>query len=836
MSLFIAEILPRGPELRQRRAGTLKDLKPLKRGNLAAAENRVVDCGEMLRLIDRYVLREIIPYMFLALVLLTAIIFIHQASRFSELLVVASRSGLPMEGLWRVMSALVPGILVFTVPIALLMGILVGQGRLSGDGEIVALGAGGVSRFHILRPVVALALVATLVMLYLTFNLLPRAVHDLKDLKVNQATLFHGLTTQIKPRVFEESIPKMVLYVGDIDRSRDEWRDIFIVDLGESPDQIKIFSAAGGALRQGSASEMPELRLYHGSMHQVSSRGNPEKRKHQNPENYTFSAFQETTLGLRVSDNGREGESGERQEQVSVSELTWSDLAAGPPVGTAHLPWLVEVHKRLSYPAACLVFALLGVGFGATGVRTGRSFGLLLGLAITIGYYLLALAGEHAAASEKVPVWLGVWLANMVLAAFGVAVILAQRKPGSDALSLIRKLQHLRQSNTEEADESDQLQADRGERPRGRRIGAGLPQLIDRLVVSDLVRFFLFVLTGFSSLFIIVTLFQLLDQITRNKIEWVVVANYLFFLMPMVLNYMTPLAVLVAVIVTFGLLDKSSQVVALKASGQSIYRMAAPVVLISVLLSGVIFLNQDYVLPFTNRRQDNLRHLILRGKEPPQTFYQTDHKWIFGGESRIYNYAHFDPTTNMFARLTVLELSREPFGIKGRLFAHRAYWDATHQTWLLENGWERRFEGDHVDYSSFEERAVQLPEKPEYFKKDSRESSMMTLSELRRQIADLSRAGFDVLDLKVALYSKVAFPLACLIMVVVGLPFSLSVGKRGALYGVAVALGIGLFYWGLLGLFEQMGRYEMLPPLLAGWGPNLMFGAGGLYLFLTSRT
>lgn len=791
----------------------------------------------MFRLIDRYLLREIIPYLLLALALLTAVIFIHQASRFSELLVVASRSGLPMEGLWRVLSALVPGILVFTVPIALLIGILVGQGRLSGDSEIVALGAGGVSRIQILRPVVALALVVTLVMLYLTFNVLPRAVHDLKDLKVNQAALFHGLTTQIKPRVFEESIPKMVLYVGDIDRSRDEWRDIFIVDLGESPDQMKIFSAAGGVLRQGNGSEMPELRLYHGSMHQVNLRGgNTEKRKQQAPQNYTFSSFQETTLGLKLSDEGREAEAAEREERVSVSELTWSDLAAGPPAGASHRQWLVEVHKRLSYPAACLVFALLGVGFGATGVRTGRSFGLLLGLAITVGYYLLALAGEHAAASGKAPVWIGVWLANITLAAFGIVVILAQRKPGSDALSLIRRLQHLRPPKAEEADEADQLQADRAERPaRGRKTG-GLPQLIDRLVVSDLVRFFLFVLTGFSSLFIIVTLFQLLDQITRNKIEWFVVANYLFFLMPMVLNYMTPLAVLVAVIVTFGLLDKSSQVVALKASGQSIYRMSIPVVLISVLLSAVVFLNQDYVLPFTNRRQDNLRHLILRGEEPPQTFYQTDHKWIFGGESRIYNYAHFDPISNVFARLTVLELSREPFAIKSRLFAHRASWDAARRTWLLENGWERRFEGDHVDYAPFEERTAQLPERPEYFKKDSRESSMMTLAELRQQIADLSRSGFDVLDLKVALYSKVAFPLACLIMVVVGLPFSLSMGKRGALYGVALALGIGLSYWGLLGLFEQMGRYEMLPPLLAGWGPNLMFGAGGLYLFLTSRT
>ncbi|HSE97508.1 MAG TPA: LptF/LptG family permease, partial [Blastocatellia bacterium] len=127
----------------------------------------------MLRLIDRYLIREILPYVLLGLLLLTAIIFAQNASRFSELLVVASRNGLPMQALGRLMVALVPGILVFTLPISLLVGTLVGLGRLSGDSEIVALGASGISRFRMLRPVVALAFLISCVMVYITFFLLP---------------------------------------------------------------------------------------------------------------------------------------------------------------------------------------------------------------------------------------------------------------------------------------------------------------------------------------------------------------------------------------------------------------------------------------------------------------------------------------------------------------------------------------------------------------------------------------------------------------------------------------------------------------------------------------
>jgi LPS export ABC transporter permease LptG len=851
----------------------------------------------MFRLIDRYLIREIVPYLLLGLLLLTAIIFAHEASRFSELLVVASRNGLPMETLWRIMGALIPGILVFTLPISLLIGTLVGLGRLSGDSEIVALGAGGVSRLRMLKPVVALALIISAMMVYITFNLLPRSIHQLASLKANRSLIFQGLSTEIKPRIFEESIPQKVIFIEDIDRAKNLWHNIFLVDLGDEQTDMKIVTASSGSLRQGERSEMPELHLQQGVAHQTStttpqdhdqqaSNGQRnqredesrdaragsqtqaaqqadspsqerERRRNRNQQNYTAIRFDDMTFGIEVSNENKADATGIDQEPSQVEEMEWGKLINHSPPESEALEWRAEIHKRIALPTACLVFALLGVGFGISNVRTGRSFGLLLGLAITILYYLLALSGQHSAVSGKLPVWLGIWQANIILAALGVAVILLQRRPGSDPMSVLRNLRHILPSRGQDDDGENDREAvkvagkdmrPRNSAPARPRTTGQLqpvsaqrmfhrPALLDRLVLADLARFFVYILGGFSSLFIIITLFQLLDHITRNHINWSVVLNYLVFLLPMIINYVTPLAALVAVMITFGILQKTSQVVALKASGLSIYRLAAPVLLASILLSVFVFVNQDYILPFTNRRQNNLRYLIRKGQEPPQTFYQTTNQWIFGIDSRIFNYAYFDISNNTFAGLSVLDLSREPFGIKRRIYARRAWWDEAQQQWMLERGWERRFEGERpVAYEAFDRRYVSLVEGPDYFKKDSRGSSSMTLGELRTKIADLSRSGFDVLDLKIALQSKIAFPLACLVMVIVALPFSFSVGKRGALYGVAIGMAIGLTYWGLLSLFEQMGRYEMLPPVLAAWGPNILFGAGGLYLFLTSRT
>jgi LPS export ABC transporter permease LptG len=837
----------------------------------------------MIRLIDRYLIREILPYFLLALLLLTAIIFAHEASRFSELLVVSSRSGLPMQAIGKIMAALVPGIAVFTIPVSLLVGTLVGLGRLSGDSEIIALGAGGLSRLRILRPILALALLIASVMLYVTFDVLPRSISNLNNIKSNHALVFQGITTQIKPRVFEESIPKKVIYIEDIDRTTNLWHNIFIVDTSDAQSGMKIFTAKTGAFRQTEAvagkNPMPELLLQQVALHQTSAtksasanpaqetmneeeaserqaeqEGTPslnrERKGQKFQQKYTSGRFDTMTLGVDVSEEKKDEVASERSQERDVDEMEWSELIGYTPPPGEYREWRTQIHKRLAYPAACLVFALLGVGFGISHVRTGRSFGLLLGLAITITYYLLALSGEHSAISGKLPVWLGVWMANLVLLALGVCILFIQRQPGADALSILSSLRHLLPAQKNQTTPSPGAADAPPARPTNatgtvtkpgvavrKILAARWPQLVDRLVIGDLLRFFFYIVSGFSTLFMIITLFQLLNSIAKHNIDWLVVANYLFFLLPLIANYTTPLAALVAVMITFGVLQKTSQVVALKASGLSIFRLAAPAVVISLFLAGLVFFNQDYIMPFTNPRQNNLRLLIRSGQEPAQTFYQTTNQWICGQDSRIFNYAYFNPTNNTFADLNVIDLSKEPFGIKRRLYASRAVWNAEERTWLLKEGWERKFEGDKLlTYEAFKERSVALAEQPDYFRRDFRGSQSMTFTELRQKIRDLSRAGFDVLDLKIALQSKIAFPMTCLIMVLVGLPFSFSVGKRGALYGVAIGIAIGLAYWGAIGLFEQMGRYDILPPVLAAWGPNLLFGTGGIYLFLTSRT
>jgi LPS export ABC transporter permease LptG/LPS export ABC transporter permease LptF len=727
--------------------------------------------------------------------------------------------------------SVVPGILVYTIPISLLLGTLMGLGRLSADSEITAMRASGIGRLRLLVPLLAAGVVASSVMLYLTFELVPRSQQALSELKESRGALaFHGISTQVKPRVFEESIPGQVLYIQDIDRRTGEWRNIFIAaERGRNdesgPGEPIVYTARAGRMTMPERGQLPELHLQDAQSHKAQ---NVQRRKQ---FQYDIDRSDALAITFEPSSDAKIPVSG--PSLPSVEEMRFAALASYTPPDEQRVDYEVELHKRFAIPAACLVFALIGLAFGVSNQRTGRSYGLLVGLLFTATYYLLLLGGEQSARQGAVPSWVGVWGPDVLFTALGFAAIAVRNTKARLTIPVPR----LRLPRRGEAARVHHGESPAGGAGWGASLWLGFPRIVDRLIVKDLARQFLFVTVGMTVVFLVFTLFELVGAIVENRIPATVVLGYIAYLSPQVVNYMVPLAVLVAVMVTFGVMASGSQIVALKASGQSIYRLALPVFVIAALIAGGLFLLENYVLPTSNRQQEDLRQQIKSGQEPARTVYQTDRQWFSGKGSRIFNFRSYDRARKEFASLNVFDLDPETYEITRRIYATRATWDGDRQKWILEFGWELTFAGGRIlSNEPFRAQEFAIAEGPDYFERTATDADNLNYQQLGRQIAELSESGFDVLDLRLQLQQKIAFPVTCLVMALVGLPFAFSVGKRGALYGVAVGLAIGLVFWGALGLFSQMGRYEILPPIFAAWGPNLLFGAAGAYLFLKTRT
>ena len=314
------------------------------------------------------------------------------------------------------------------------------------------------------------------------------------------------------------------------------------------------------------------------------------------------------------------------------------------------------------------------------------------------------------------------------------------------------------------------------------------------------------------------------------------VGKYLLNLIPFLLYNLLPLSVLLAVLMTFGLMQKSNEITAMKATGISVYRMAMPVLCIAMLLAAGLFFFDQFYLPQANKRQDALRNQI-KGKAA-QTYLRPERKWIFGQQSTMYYYEFFDSDQNRFGSIQAFEFDPHTFEVTRRIYGTHAHWSDPLGRWVFEQGWERSFRGSAIqDYRTFDVATFpELHEPPPYFKKEVKQSSEMNSRELRNYIDELQQSGFEVVRLRVQLQKKFAFPLITFVMAVLAIPFALRTGQRGALAGVAAAIGIGVVYWIASGLFEAMGNTSQLPPFLAAWSPDLVFALAGGYFVLKVPT
>ncbi|HYU46206.1 MAG TPA: LptF/LptG family permease [Terriglobales bacterium] len=781
-----------------------------------------------MRILTRYILGEVVSHALIGAAVFTFVLFTRDLGRILEIVV---RNSAPLPSVAEIFFFTVPVALTYTIPMGVLVGILIGLSRLAADSEITAMRASGIGVWRFLRVVSRFVVVAWLLALGNSVYLAPRSLAALGQLqnrlKGAQASF------EVQPRVFYESFPKIVLYVQDVKAASGAalWKGVFLADLSD-PLSPRISLAREGLLVSQGPDTL-DLHLTNGSTHEADPK---------NPDRYQISTFQTSDIPIQVP----AAQSTQGQEPVSMGEMRVGDLRyaarTGDPVTRR---WMsIEFHRRLALPTACIVLALVGIPLGLSSKRGGKSSGFVLTILLVFLYYSISLIGVSLARQGRVSPAAGIWLADAAFLIGGVFLLWRSERRPIEISSLrswfklpLPRFEAGSQSalNGGSASAADrETAADRLSR-RWRLLR--FPTILDDYVLRDFAVYLTMIAGTFVMLLLVFTLFELFGDILRNGVSALIVGEYLLNVTPYFLYFpIAPLSMLLAVLVTFGLLQRSNEITAIKATGISLYRIIVPVLIAASLLAGVLFLSDQLYLPYTNKRQDALRNRI-KGK-PAQTYLRPDRKWIFGRHSDIYYYQFFDPDRNVFGGISVYRFDPHTFQITSRISAERAHWSDLMGRWVYEQGWERSLSGSAIqNYRRFDVATFpELTEAPAYFKKEIKQSSEMSYDELRGYIHDLEQSGFDVVRLRVQLQKKVAYPLITLVMAFLAIPFALSAGKRGALAGVATAIGIGVVYWTISGLFEAMGNLSQLPPAVAAWSPDIVFGFIGGYLILRMPT
>jgi lipopolysaccharide export system permease protein len=356
------------------------------------------------RLLWRYMFADILMHALLGLFAITLLLVVTNLLRFMEDLAAA---GVGLSGLSQLVIAILPAYASYALPTALLFGILLSFGRMSADGEIVAMRASGISASRLLPPAIALGVLAAIGATYLLFEVQPHAAARIRSLLRE----FAGSATVIEPGRFLEFGDRM-LFVHDVGDPKCPLEGVLI---GSSPEGARSFYAAAhcGTVDNNADSHTLAFVLHDGSIH----------FRDPDPTRYRRIRFGTMKTAIDISDyTDPKPIAGTLtfEQLIAVSRLPKDDPELRRLNGRYGNSVRCQIQRRLAFPLASLLLAVIAVPLGIRPMRSGRSAGALTAIAVMALYWLMFSLGDMAASRGVVPAWLGMWTPNAVALVIGV--------------------------------------------------------------------------------------------------------------------------------------------------------------------------------------------------------------------------------------------------------------------------------------------------------------------------------------------------------------------------------------------------------------------------------
>jgi len=673
-----------------------------------------------------------------------------------------------------------------TLPFAVLVGSLVGLGRLSADRELLALETSGFSARQLARPGLLFAVAATVVSVALTVVVAPASQRSVRDKMIELSEEKPGLALRegaatslggwrIEARQVEDEgarLAGILLYMPSVDETLFAQRGT--VHTGK--DGTKRLVLEDGLVLSNGESRASLLRF----------------------------AQMETALPPI-----------EEQDDVPVDPV--ATLAPGPLLEEARRSddpaaarWaLVEAHRRVALGAAALPFGLLAMGLALGRRDLSRSGGTVMGLAGAITYYALFQFAEGMLRNENAPVGLVVWIPNTVL------IVVA-------SVLLYRAGRH-----TSESDRS------KGSTSVGVLTRAGLVRdklrmkryALPRYVSAQFVRMVAAAIVGLVFAYLVIDVFDNLKWFNQYGSTVDEIARYYGARLPVLIGRVVPMALLIAVALTISLLGANGELLGMRACGIPVFRVLAPVWLLCGLAVPAYHLLANEVVPRATAEASLIKKRDIKNQDvgPAQ---QRERVWYRVGP-RIYEMERLDLFRGRASDVTLYDLG--PDGLpRRRTDAERARNISSRGLWSLEDARTVELtDGNRL------QRPQSVPRLAEFGEETPSEieTAHMTPGDLREALSDPDLEPREISAYRTDLQMKIAAPLACLLLPLIALffaatgpPFPRPVHTLIACAIIAVSHALATGFSG------SMGHGGTLDPVLAGWGPSVLFGAvaGGM--------
>ncbi|MBK5296404.1 MAG: LptF/LptG family permease, partial [Vicinamibacteria bacterium] len=483
----------------------------------------------MFGILDRYITRELILPFLLGLVVFTFLLMIQPLGDYSEQLIA---KGVSWGIVVRVLGTLVPQALAVTIPIALLIGLLIGLGRLSADREVVAMQACGISIYRLLRPVLALAVLTWAATSYIMIEAVPTANQTFREIVFG--IISARAENEIKPRVFFEDFPNRVLYVGDVPAGGG-WRECFLADTSK-PDQPTVFTAETCRLAIDRDKRTVDMVLTKGSRHAATL---------SDPAKYEVARFAELILGLDPNTVFRATDILKGDNEMTIAELDVRAHQLRTQGLSVHGP-IMALHRKFALPMACVVLSVIGLGLGVQHGRGGKLAAFVPGITVVFVYYVIDYGARQMAKGQLIPPWLAVWSPNIVLGVVGAALLVwraqSADKPIRVTLPARWQFRGRRAAGTSASGPSKSRTVVVLRLPAWQ---APAMRLLDTYVSKLALKVAALTFVGLLGIFYISTFIDLSDKLFKGQTTAAMLAEFFYYTTPEFIFFIIPLAVLI---------------------------------------------------------------------------------------------------------------------------------------------------------------------------------------------------------------------------------------------------------------------------------------------------
>lgn len=765
-----------------------------------------------MKILDRYLLREIFPAFLVSLGFIILVMLMNELFYLAEIFLTRE---VPARIILRVLFFLLPSILALALPLAFMSGLLGGLGRLAGDRETEALQLLGLSPVRVLKPVLVLGTGLFLICLSFTFWLTPAANYRWLQTMVN--SVLSEVRLELEPGRFVESLPGKVLYMEKMGTDR-LWQHVLIYQKDETGG-VEIISTREARMSLQPDQQEAWILLVKGRSYRL----HPE-----DPDSLSLVEFERSRQPLDLEGLRQSFFLEKKSREKSIRELCLDRKKFSDRNSPESRLVSLELHKRLSLPATCLLFVFLGVGLGWKRWPGGRLGGFGLSLLLILAYYFLLVAGEQKALQGSLAPWLAMWLPDLVILTAGLYFFF-------QVLSRDRSVEIFRLTGIKKAvsrlTEQPGFLRRRAVASAGTS-GAVLP-LVDSYVFS---RFFRLLIKLFLALLLVMAavnfllrleLIQGSDKTVKDLLA------FIWFKTPEFILFSLLLAIPAAAALSLGLLQRRREMLAFISSGLSYWRVVRSLLVFGLLLVPLLFLWKDRVLSHSNFRAEKLWARLT--DRPVRTFSYVNRYWLRSRvDNRFFHYELFRPEVRTLSRLLILEATVEGPGFRKMLYAGEAMVQGDRL--ILKEGWERTFSGQDSELNRFSRMTLEFPGAEEYFFKEWKEPSVMKLSELRRYARELEESGLPGNRFRLEAWFRLGFSLSGLVLILLSCALAGLLGHRGFLWPLTASLVATFTYWQGLAVFRSLGLAGLLGDFLAAWSGPAIFLLLGTYLLLRGRT